>query len=161
MKSIFKKILFVTLFLNILNAQNLDIDKLLSQAKKENKTLMFFFHMPSCPYCKKMKQENFKNKEILTEINKNFVLFKISIYDEGLVRFKDFKGSKKEFSKYLKASTYPSTVFLDEKGEIVHLARGYRNIGEYLVEIKYIATKSYKKMDIQEFADELEMSEDD
>ncbi len=163
MKNILKTLIFISLFLNFLNANDLDLDldKALKQAQKENKTFMIFFHMPNCRYCEIMLEKNFQDKKTLDEIKKHFILFDISIAEKGTVKFKNFKGNKKDFAKFMQAITYPTTVFTNKEGNIVDVARGYRNIDEYLVQIKYIATKSYDDMELEEFADKLEMSDED
>jgi thioredoxin-related protein len=49
------KFIFVTLLaLNVLNAEELNLNDSISKAKKESKHLMLFFHIPGCPYCKRM-----------------------------------------------------------------------------------------------------------
>ncbi len=161
MKKFIKIFLFISLLFNLINAKDLDLNESLKIAQKENKNLMFFFHMPLCPYCERMLEKNFKNKEVLNEIKKDFILFKISSASKDTIIFKNFKGSAKNFAKFMDAKTYPTTVFVNKNAKTIRVARGYRNIDEYLIEIKYITSKSYKKMDIQEFADELEMNEDD
>lgn len=161
MKFITKLFLCLFLFISITSAKDLNINALAHSAKEQNKQLMFFFHIPNCPYCERMLKENFKDKETLYEINKSFIFVDIYTKDEGLVFFKDFKGTRKEFAKEMKVFTYPTTNFTSASFKLIHTARGYRNTNEYLSEIKYINTKSYKKMDLETFTEELEFAKDD
>lgn len=156
------KILFI-LGISIVNifAGEININKKLHEVKQENKQIMFFFHIPRCPYCTRMLKENFKDKEILEQIKKNFILIDIYTKDNRTVKFNDFKGTQKEFANYIGIKAFPSTLFMNQKGEVIHKAIGYRNIQEHLIDIKYISTKSYNKIDLETFAIDLEMSEDD
>ena len=141
------------------SATDIDVDRLLQTAKKQNRQIMFFHHIPGCPYCKTMLTENFKDKRILKEIDKNFVYVDIYTENKGVIKFRDFKGSHKEFSKYLGAFVYPSTIFMDDKGEVVHRAIGYRNMDEYFSEMRYVSSQSYKTMDLESYLQKLEMED--
>ena len=141
----------------ILNASDIDLDKIVEVAKAQNRQILIFHHVPNCPYCKTMLDENFKDDTILKEISKNFVYVDIYTADKGSIKFRDFKGSHKEFSAYIGAVVYPSTIFMNNEGEVIHRAIGYRNIDEYLAEMKYVSTQSYKTMDIESYLQKLEM----
>jgi len=136
---------------------DIDVNKLIQIAKKQNKQIMFFHHIPGCPYCKGMLDENFKNATILKEIDKNFIYVDIFTANKDSVRFQDFKGTYKEFSKYMGAVAYPATVFMNNEGKIVHRAIGYRNVNEHSAEIRYVSTKSYKTMDLESYITKIEL----
>lgn len=156
------KIMFLFLSLNIfIFANEINIDTLVQKAKAENKNIMFYFHIPKCPYCTRMLNENFKNEEILSLINNDLLFLDIYTAIEDTYLFGDFKGSAKEFAKYLGAVAYPATLFLDSKGEVIHKAIGYRNIQEYIPELKYIISNSYKTKDLETYIMDLELGEDD
>ncbi len=157
-------LLAALLLLNITTfsmAQSVNIDAKLENAKKDNKHLMVFFHIPHCPYCKRMLDKNFKDEKVLGLIEENFILVDLFTADSDQIILKDFKGTIKEFAKHIGAVAYPATIYLDPKGEIVFRSIGYRNIIEYIPEIKYIATKSYKNKDFEAYKLELEMADDE
>jgi len=159
-KTIFSlSLLFV--FTTAVHSADIDIDKLLQTAKKQNKNIMFFHHIPGCPYCTTMIDENFKDESTLKEINENFIYVDIYTKNKGMIKFKDFKGSHKEFSAYLGAIVYPSTIFMNDEGKIIHKAIGYRNIDEYFIEIKYISSKEYKNISFEKFTENYELEKDD
>jgi len=141
----------------ILNATNIDLDKIVEVAKKQNKQILIFHHIPGCSYCKAMLTENFKDRAILQEIDKHFIYVDIFTADKDIVKFRDFRGTHKDFSEYIGAFAYPATIFMDAEGKVIYRSIGYRNIDEYLSEIKYILTKSYKKMDLESYKTKLEM----
>lgn len=157
-QSIYRGLLLFFLVLTA-HATDINIDKLILNAQKQNKKIMFFHHIPGCPYCKAMLDENFKDTTILKEIDKNFIYVDIYTADKGEIKFKGFKGTHKEFSAYIGAFVYPSTIFMDANANVIHKAIGYRNIDEYLVEMKYVFTKSYKTMDLESFIQKQEMED--
>lgn len=161
MKTIFKLFFLIFSLTIFLNANEvIDINKKIEQAKNENKSLMFFFHVPDCPFCERMLSENFKDEKTLKLIDKNFIFVDIYTANKNDYLFNKFKGSAKEFAKLTKAFAYPATLFMDTNGKVIYKAIGYRNIKEYIFEIKYVTTKSYNKMPLDEFIVKMEMEDE-
>ena len=138
---------------------DIDVNKLLQAAKKQSKHMMFFYHIPRCPYCKAMLSENFQDKTILKEVDKNFIYVDIYTANQGRIKFQGFEGSYKEFSKHMGALVYPATIFMSPEGKVVYKSIGYRNIDEYITEITYVSTSSYKIMDLESYIIKLELDE--
>ncbi|MBT4031185.1 MAG: hypothetical protein HOF16_06695, partial [Campylobacteraceae bacterium] len=56
---------------------------------------------------------------------------------------------------------YPATYYINKNGDVLYKSIGYRNVEEYYKEIKYISSKSYKKIDLEAFIQELELEDDE
>lgn len=156
-----KLLLGLLLITSFLSAETVDIDMLLERAKSEDRHIMFFAHIPGCPYCKKMLDVNFKDSEIKELIDKNFLLVDLYTKDPTIVKHGSFQGKKKKFARRLKALAYPATVFMDKNGKVVYRSIGYRNLGEYLAELNYIGSKSYKTTDLDSFRENFEFERED
>lgn len=158
MQNFVKSFLF---FILVSSASGIDINitEMMTYAKKHNKHIMIFMHIPNCPYCRMMKEENFLDKETKKAIKENFVFHKID--KEYTIIFKGLQITFEEFSKRMKISAFPATLFMKSNGKVLYRSIGYRNIDEYLTEMKYISTKSYKKISLEKFAENLELEKDD
>ena len=157
-----KKILIFILLSIYLNASSIiDIDSKIKLAQEQGKDIMMFFHIPNCSYCGAMLDENFKDKKILEEIKKNFIFIDMFTADKNSVKYKDFKGSIKEFSRHMGAVAYPATIFLNKNKKIVYRSIGYRNSQEQLMELMFISSKSYNKLTLEEFVVKTEFEMDD
>ena len=161
MKSFIKILLLISIFIGTIEAKPINVNQILQMAKQKDKKIMFFFHIPYCHYCESMLDENFKDKNTLKYIKKYFILVDIYSTKKQIVIFKNFKGTHKEFAKYLNTKAVPATFFMDKEGKIIHKAIGYRNIDEYLVEMKYVSTNSYKSQQFEAFKQKLEFESDD
>lgn len=49
---------------------------------------------------------------------------------------------------------------MNNDGKVFYKAIGYRNIQEYIYELKYVITKSYKKIPLDEFIFKMEIEDD-
>ncbi|MEA2099088.1 MAG: thioredoxin fold domain-containing protein [Campylobacterota bacterium] len=157
-----KKILIFILLSIYLNAATItDIDNKIILAQKQNKDIMIYFHIPNCSYCEAMLDENFKDEEIAEEIDQNFIFIDMFTANNDIIKYKDFKGSVKEFAKYMGAIAYPATIFLDKNHKISYRSIGYRNTREYLMELMFISSKSYNKLSLEDFTTKIEFERDD
>ena len=87
---------------------------LLKQAKKKDKIIFVDAYASWCGPCKYMSKNIFTNDKVGEFFNKNFVNYKMDMEkDEGV-----------EIKKKYNVSVYPTYLFLNSDGEIVHRAVG-------------------------------------
>ena len=143
-------ILLLALF-SLARAQDVNLDSLVTQAQEENKHILVYFHQPYCGYCRRMKNNTLNDSAVKEKIKKDFIYVDIDIREDGTVVLNDFKGSKREFARYLDYDAYPSTVFIDKNGEMIYAQAGYQDEEYFLKILYYISTVSYDDMGIEEF----------
>ena len=127
MKKIFTLLLFFIL-VNIANATDIkyasSYEEAVVQAKEQNKKLMLFMHSDYCPWCKKMKRTTLKNKEVVDDINKNYIFVQLDI---------DFD----DFPSKFKPNGVPTTYVIDPiKEEKMFTMRGYKSAKSFLNRIQ-------------------------
>ncbi len=147
----FKFFFFLCATLAIGSADSINIDTLLSNAKKSHKHILIFLHKPHCSYCERMILFTLPDDDVAEKIKKNFIFVDIDIGDSGKVIFDDFKGSKHEFAKYLRFNFYPSTVFVDGDGEVVYGEAGYKDEEQFLHTLRFVQHRAYSNMGIGDF----------
>jgi len=150
-----KKLILILLFVNIF-AVTFDIDKISSQAQKQNKKLLIFFHMDYCGYCEKMLKNNFKNNDILNKITKDYIYIDVNISDDDIIVYKNFKGTQSEFARKYKIYFFPTTIFLQDD-KVIYKVKGYRNSEKFAYILKYIKSDEYKHKQLEEFILDQEM----
>jgi len=158
--SFFYSILIISALIVNIGAEDIDLNNISQQQTNNKPHKLLFFHMNYCPYCKAMIKESIENKQLMKLINDNFNFIDININTKGIVSFKDFKGSKHNFAKSLKINFYPTTLFLNNKNEIVYKIKGYRDITKFRNIIKFIASNSYLTMSLGDYLNILEMDKD-
>ena len=132
-----------------------NIDKISSDANKTKKHIMLFLHKDNCGYCERMSF-NLDDKNITKAIKKDFILLDINRDDDEKVSYQGFNGTNSEFMKALGIDFYPSIIFIDGSNDkIIYGISGYRDTEKLMIILDYINSKSYKKMNLEEFKDEL------
>jgi len=147
-----KKILILLFALfSFANGSDIDFNTLSAQAKKENRHIVVYFHSPGCGFCTRMQRNTLNTDAVKTQIKNDFIYVDINIDDYGVVLYKDFKGSRGNFARYLDYDVYPSTIFIDGNNEMIYAQAGYQSKAEFLKILSYIKAKSYEDMGIEEF----------
>jgi len=159
-KGVIKVLLFFTLFHGSIFAQDVNIDLLTSQAKLTDKHLLILLGQTGCSYCKKMKKFVLNDKNVKPYLKNDFLFEYIDIKKKGIVTFKEFKGSKREFAKHIKQRFYPSSIFIDSENNIVYSQAGVIRKEKFLLTLEFIKNRAYKNMSFQDYVDEKEFEEE-
>lgn len=80
-------------------------------AKKQNKLVFVECYSPTCPVCQTM-EPLFKNKEVATFYNENFVSYKLDVGNQEQVAFLNQKN--------IFLPSFPQFLFFDSDGNLVH-----------------------------------------
>ena len=94
----------------------------LAQAKKENKTIFMDAYTTWCGPCKMMSKSTFTDSEVATLFNQTFVNLKMDME----------KGEGPELLQRYGIVAYPTLLFLNGDGAVVHKALGFHDAGQFL-----------------------------
>ncbi len=99
-----------------------DFKTILAKAKKENKIIFLDSYTSWCGPCKLMAKNIFTQKSVGDYYNSHFVNAKIDME----------KGEGIELAKKFKVTAYPTYLFIDGNGEVVHRTLGYVEEKDFL-----------------------------
>jgi len=128
-------------------ANDIDLDKIVIDAKKTNKHILVFLHITGCTYCLKMQEWTFDDDKVIAALKKDFIFVDINVKDEGLVSFDNMKISKLKFAKEIGYPMYPSCLFFDQNGELVYDEVGFRDEEAFLKTLQEVSSKAYNDID--------------
>ena len=103
-----------------------DLSGAINQAHAENKKVMIVFDQKSCMYCDMFKNDVLSNGDVISELNKNYILV-----------FVDVNAHPNIADKYKVFGT-PVIVFLDSNQKEIQRIDGYVDANEFLKVIKAI-----------------------
>ena len=135
-----KKIFYIILFHSFLfaNAQetkkeqptinflSAPFKEVLKQAAKEDKLIFIDCYTSWCAPCKWMDKFVFVEKEVFTFYNKSFVNVKLDME----------KGEGPEIGKKYGVKSYPTYLYINSKGELVHKSSSKMSAAEFINEAK-------------------------
>jgi thioredoxin-related protein len=150
-KTIISLFLFIFAFNISLFARNIDIDAVVKNSVTKNKYLFVFLHRTDCGYCESMLTFTLDDDPVKDLIKKDFIYLHINISEDDVVRYKGFVGNGRDFAKHVGYNIYPSSLFLDNTGEMIFAVAGYQDKDQFLDILKYIDSGAYKTMGYQSF----------
>ena len=111
--------------------EELSLEAALEKAQLENKLVFVDAYAVWCGPCKWMDNNVFTDKKVGETYNEKFVNLKINMESkEG-----------KAFAKKYPVAAYPTFLYLDTKGNVVHLVEGSCDVNTFIAEVKKVNNK--------------------
>jgi len=129
----------------------LDLFEDIEDATDSNKRLMIYYYQDGCPYCKKLLQENFTQREISDKAKKYFDVVSINLWGDKAVTVGDKTYTEKDFAEALKVQYTPTLLFFNEKNEIIFRANGYYPPEKFSALLDYIGEKKETDLSYQDY----------
>lgn len=98
--------------------------EVLEQARKERKPIFVDAYAVWCGPCKMMSRNVFTDEEVGKFFNQNFVNYKFDME----------KGEGPAFARKYFVNAYPTLLFINHKGELIHRVEGYRPPKQFMNE---------------------------
>ncbi len=110
-----------------------------------------------CGWCKRMDASTFSDSDVVKYINQNFYAVKLDAETKEVIKYKDksysyvaeYKSNELAALLLNGQMSYPTTVYLNEKLEIIGPVQGYLKKEQLLPVLKYFSEDEYvtKKWD--------------
>lgn len=97
----------------------------LKLAKKENKVIFIDAYATWCGPCKMMDSRTFSDANVGKYFNDNFINLKIDM---------EKNADGPEIARRFKVQAYPTLLFVNGEGKLVHSILGFRNASAFLIE---------------------------
>ncbi len=101
---------------------------ILNKAQKNKKIIFIDCYATWCGPCKMLDKNVFTNDAVADYFNKNFINYKSDME----------KGEGVTLAKKFAVRAYPTMIFLNDKGEILHTVVGYRNPQQLIEEAQKV-----------------------
>jgi len=134
----------------------LDLFEDIEDAADNNKRLLIYYYQDGCPYCKKLIQENFSQRDISDKTQKYFDVVSINLWGDKEVTVGDRTYTEKEFAEALKVQYTPTLLFFDENKKIVFRANGYYPPEKFSALLDYIGNKEESKTSYQDYIEKID-----
>ena len=129
----------------------LDLFEDIDEAAEKDKRVMVYFYQDGCPYCKKLLEDNFGQREIAEKTQQNFDVVSINIWGDNEVTVGEEEYTEKKFAEALKVQYTPTLLFFNEDKKIVFRANGYYPPEKFSALLDYIAQKKEQQISYQDY----------
>ncbi len=133
----------------------LDLFEDIEDAADNGKRLLVYYYQDGCPYCKKLLQENFSQREISDKTKKYFDVVSINLWGDKEVTVGDKTYTEKEFAEALKVQYTPTLLFFNENNKIAFRANGYYPPEKFSALLDYIGNKQEAKISYQDYMEKV------
>lgn len=134
----------------------LDIRDDIEEAADSGKRVLLYFYQDGCPYCEKLLQDNFADREIAAYSQEKFDVIAINMWgDREVANLDGDMVPEKVFSKNLKVQFTPTLLFLDENGKVLLRINGYFEPYKFLTALKYVGEKKETELTIRDYYKQL------
>ncbi len=133
-------------------ASFLDIREDIQEASQAGRRVLLYFYQDGCPYCKKLLDVNFSQRQITDKTQKYFDVIAINIWgDQEVYDLTGKATTEKQFSEALKVMFTPALLFLDEGGDVVIRLNGYYPPQKLEAVIDFVGQHKEKESDFREY----------
>ena len=129
----------------------LDLFEDIDEAAENDKRLMVYYYQDGCPYCKKLLEDNFGQREIAEKTQKYFDVVSINLWGDNEVTVGDQVYTEKKFAEALKVQYTPTLLFFNEDKKIVFRANGYYPPEKFSALLDYIGQKKEQQVSYQDY----------
>ena len=129
----------------------LDLYEDIAEAADDDKRVMIFFFQDGCPYCKKLLEDNFGQRDITDKTRKHFDVVTLNIWGDREVTVGDKVMTEKEFAAALKVQYTPTLIFFDENNKAVYRANGYYPPEKFDVVLDYVGQRKEGEISFQDY----------
>ena len=129
----------------------LDLFDDIEEAADNNKRLLVYYYQDGCPYCKKLLEDNFGQRNIANKTQQYFDVVAINLWGDQEVTVGDKTYTEKKFAEALKVQYTPTLLFFNEENKVVFRANGYYPPEKFSALLDYIGKKQESKLSYQDY----------
>lgn len=120
----------------------LDIREDIAEAGESDRRVMLYFYQDGCPYCKKLLETNFSQRDIVERTRNNFDVVAINMWgDREVLDFEGNSTTEKQFAADLKVMFTPTLLLLNEQGQVLMRLNGYYPPHKFGAVIDYVGQR--------------------
>ncbi|MFL0353920.1 thioredoxin fold domain-containing protein [Xanthomarina sp. GH4-25] len=160
-------VLAILLFIVNVNAQEINwvsLEDAMALQKKEPRKIMIDAYTNWCGPCKMLDKNTFRNKDVADYVNKHYYAVKFNAEGNETIKFKgntftnpsynpanaNRRNSPHQLAAYFSVRSYPTIIYLDEKGELLSPVIGYKTPQQIEVYLKLFNENAHVNMKTQE-----------
>jgi len=128
------------------------IAEALNSAPEQKKLIVLDVYTDWCGWCKRMDRDTYADSTVMAYLGEKYIASKMNPEKDGDLTYQGKKFSQRQFGQALGIASYPSTVFFNEKGEVLTVVPGYIGAEEFLQILRYFGEGIYLNTSWEDYA---------
>ena len=120
-------------------------------AKESKRKVLVDVYTTWCGWCKKMDRDVYGNADVRAYLQEHFEVSKLDAESADTQTVDDAEHTGREIATAMGVSSYPTTVFFSDSGEMITAVPGYTSAEGFLQVLEYIHGEKYKTQSWNEF----------
>ena len=130
----------------------LDIKEDIEEAASNGKRLLLYFYQDGCPYCAKLLQDNFGQRNIANKTQNYFDVIAINMWGDREITWIDGNtATEKSIALRMRVMFTPTMLFLDEKGGVALRVNGYYAPDKFEAVLDFVGRRMERKMAFSDY----------
>ena len=131
----------------------MSFDSGMERALNMGKPVVIDFYTSWCRWCKVMDRDTFQDKTVASFLNEHFISIRLNAEQKNTrIQYGGRTYTPAGLARAFRVSAYPSVAYLDEKGALIFVDRGFKKPGPFMVNLKYVKNGCHTKgVSIEEF----------
>ncbi len=126
-------------------------EKGVAEATKQKKLMVVDFYTDWCKWCKVMDEKTYSDARVIQFAKDKLVMSRVNAESQEKVRFKGQEFTYAQLARAFGVKAFPTTVFIDPKGEFLTAVPGYLTPEQFLPILEYLSSGQYEKMTFEQF----------
>ena len=130
----------------------LDLRDDVAESANDKKRIILYFYQDGCPYCAKLLDVNFTQRDIVDKTRRHFDVISLNMWgDREITDMQGESMKEKEFAARLKVMFTPTLLYLDEEGGVVLRVNGYYPPHRFMSALDYVSTRQESVMSFRDY----------
>ncbi len=130
----------------------LDFEEDIGEAAANGKRVMLYFWQPGCPYCNRLIEHNFAQKDIVDTTRKHFDVIAINMWgDREVITVGGKEYTEKTLAEALRVLYTPTLIFFSEDRKVALRLNGYYPPQNFRIALGYVAGKKEKELSYHDY----------
>jgi thioredoxin-related protein len=122
-----------------------------ADARESKRKVLVDVYTTWCGWCKKMDRDVYGNAAVRAYLQEHFEVAKLDAESADTQTVDDAEHTGREIASAMGVSSYPTTVFFSDNGEMITAVPGYTSAESFLQVLEYIHGEKYKTQSWNEF----------
>lgn len=130
---------------------DIPLEEAIAKAVQNDKKVVIDVYTDWCGYCRRMRNETYPAQSVQNALDEYYYFVRLNAESDEVVTYGGQRVSKRNLAVQLGATSYPTTVFLNNKGEPLGMQPGFLEADMFEKLLVYVGRDAYEHTAFEDF----------